>query len=469
MHNNSIKRDTLFISHATPEDNNFSLWLASRLRLLGYKVWLDKDNLLGGESFWGEIDQVIRNQAIKFLLVYSNNICHLDQPGVLKVGISKEFDLAETIARQDNLKDFILCLHIDNSPHNLFIGSNRLNHISFNQNWAIGLNDLLRKLESEKIQLIESDGSSKFFDSFKQSDKDNFKVIEKKEGYFSNYLPIINLPKSIAVNEGSLVNNESVMKEKLRNYIYSQIGSTYTHFFDKENPIDFSSSEHTLIAPIQAKQPKLVDIVDFEGSLVWPHDTIKNNVLNLLKETFHSLMSDRGLLWHEDAAQMKIYYYPISNPAAFKIRYKLNFNNPLEKEKRKSLVGDYLDLGNWHFGISAKPTLWPIVGYNIKSHIVFTTDGVQIWEDLGKMHTHRRKKGRRFFNVEWRDMLIAMLCSLKNGNGNIETFVTPSLLVKFSNIVARFTAEFGYIDPTDSERQDILAYQEYEELLIDEA
>lgn len=36
-------RDTLFISHATPEDNEFAIWIGSRLEMLGYKVWIDTD------------------------------------------------------------------------------------------------------------------------------------------------------------------------------------------------------------------------------------------------------------------------------------------------------------------------------------------------------------------------------------------------------------------------------------------
>ena len=65
-----MNKDTIFISHATPEDNDFTIWLASRLELLGYEVWLDKNALLGGEKLWETIDNTIRNKSIKFLLVY---------------------------------------------------------------------------------------------------------------------------------------------------------------------------------------------------------------------------------------------------------------------------------------------------------------------------------------------------------------------------------------------------------------
>ena len=58
-------RDTIFISHATPEDNEFTIWLASRLELLGFKVWVDKNKLIGGETFWNDIESAITDKAAK--------------------------------------------------------------------------------------------------------------------------------------------------------------------------------------------------------------------------------------------------------------------------------------------------------------------------------------------------------------------------------------------------------------------
>jgi hypothetical protein len=82
-------KDTIFISHATPEDNEFTIWLASRLELLGYKVWVDKNELLGGEVFWADIEDAIKNKAIKVLLVYSENIIDKENIGQLKIRNSK--------------------------------------------------------------------------------------------------------------------------------------------------------------------------------------------------------------------------------------------------------------------------------------------------------------------------------------------------------------------------------------------
>ena len=35
------QRDTLLLSHANPEDNEFTLWLALQLANEGYRVWCD--------------------------------------------------------------------------------------------------------------------------------------------------------------------------------------------------------------------------------------------------------------------------------------------------------------------------------------------------------------------------------------------------------------------------------------------
>jgi hypothetical protein len=41
-------RDVVFISHATPDDNEFVRWLGTRLTGYGYKVWADIFDLAGG-------------------------------------------------------------------------------------------------------------------------------------------------------------------------------------------------------------------------------------------------------------------------------------------------------------------------------------------------------------------------------------------------------------------------------------
>jgi hypothetical protein len=42
------ERSALFISHANPEDNTFTLWLGAKLAALGYEVWADVMKISGG-------------------------------------------------------------------------------------------------------------------------------------------------------------------------------------------------------------------------------------------------------------------------------------------------------------------------------------------------------------------------------------------------------------------------------------
>ena len=47
-----MERDTIFISHATPGDNDFVRWLGGQLTGRGYTVWADVFHLKGGTPFW---------------------------------------------------------------------------------------------------------------------------------------------------------------------------------------------------------------------------------------------------------------------------------------------------------------------------------------------------------------------------------------------------------------------------------
>lgn len=64
-------RDTIFVSHASSEDNEITLWLALRLAREGYPVWCDLTKLLGGEDFWVDAERVLRERTVKFLFVLS--------------------------------------------------------------------------------------------------------------------------------------------------------------------------------------------------------------------------------------------------------------------------------------------------------------------------------------------------------------------------------------------------------------
>jgi hypothetical protein len=65
-------RNKIFISHASPDDKNFTKWLALKLIGLGYEVWCDLLFLDKGADFWIRIEKEIRDSSSKFLVVLSS-------------------------------------------------------------------------------------------------------------------------------------------------------------------------------------------------------------------------------------------------------------------------------------------------------------------------------------------------------------------------------------------------------------
>src|SRR5271170_4787545 len=90
-------RDVLLLSHANPEDNEFTLWLALQLVNEGYRVWCDLTKLLGGEVFWDDIEEVIETRAVKVLYI-------LSRASNAKDGSLKELHFAQGVAKKEKLK-----------------------------------------------------------------------------------------------------------------------------------------------------------------------------------------------------------------------------------------------------------------------------------------------------------------------------------------------------------------------------
>ena len=150
-------KDTVFISHATPDDNIFAAWLATKLELCGYKVWVDLNNLNPSVDFWETIDKTIRENTIKFIFIASKTSCDARRDG-----IKKELAVADRMKRE--IPNFILPVRIDNVSFNEFpIEILRLNALDFSLDWAKGLEDVLKHLSDENIPKPNITNQSQFY------------------------------------------------------------------------------------------------------------------------------------------------------------------------------------------------------------------------------------------------------------------------------------------------------------------
>lgn len=447
----TIERNVIFISHATPEDNDFTIWLASRLQADGYEVWIDKHALLGGEKFWQEIDQVIRHRAIKFLLVYSENICYQKQRGILKDGIEKEKSMAEGIAKAGSLKDFIILLNVDASEYNLFIGADTLNQIPFYQNWAHGYAQLLKKFTKEG--LVPTKTSVGDFSRWYENEYVIYNGVKKlRELYYDSWWPIPELPQMFYMY---VFPNETVASQvqRISEYPASKISNIVTTFHDVpdfEITLEGHTSKIIFINKIELKVSDVLLGVAREG---FPSARdAQNHLKSLLQRIFHMIMRERDLYWHNMANNKPAYYFTRKFAPTIKFQYRHRSKKAI---KKKNIFGKHLS-SYWHFALSAKPVLTPQLAFSLKSHIVFTKDGYNLWDDKDKMHSARRQKGRLFFNEEWRDMLFAFLHALCHGKTSVETTLSPSFVLSLNPWTNIYQSDFGYSEPKEKNRHNIL-------------
>jgi hypothetical protein len=137
-------REALFISHASPEDNAFTLWLGAKLTALGYEVFADVLRLRGGDDWERVLESAIRDRAAKVLLAATPH-------GVQKQGVRNEITIAMQTAKKIGDDKFIVPLRL--APFDAPLQIAHAQHIDFSKSWAQGLSELLSLLTELKNSL----------------------------------------------------------------------------------------------------------------------------------------------------------------------------------------------------------------------------------------------------------------------------------------------------------------------------
>ena len=131
-------RPALFISHAAPEDNAFTLWLGAKLSAMGYEVWADVLRLRGGDDWQRKLEHALRHRASKVLLVANPR-------AVDKQGVRNEIQIASDVARKIGDTEFVIPLRL--APFEAPFLIAHAQYIDFQRGWAAGLAELLETLD----------------------------------------------------------------------------------------------------------------------------------------------------------------------------------------------------------------------------------------------------------------------------------------------------------------------------------
>lgn len=183
---NTSPRDHLFISYAY-EDEALAEWLALRLTSEGYKVWIDRFELLGGESYPVDIDHAIKRRTFRIIALLSRS--SLNKPNPLK-----ERTLALNIQRERG-EEFLITLNVDNlRPGEMDWMTSDITFIPFSESWAAGLAQLLKKLARVNAPKQVADGRQIAANAYLPTDT----LSQEPEYVYSNLLHIERIPAAIS-------------------------------------------------------------------------------------------------------------------------------------------------------------------------------------------------------------------------------------------------------------------------------
>ena len=212
---NGQARQALFISHASPEDNAFTLWLGAKLAALGYEVFADVLRLKGGDDWERILETAIRDKAAKFLLAATPH-------GVQKQGVRNEIAIATETAKRINDKSFIVPLRL--APFDAPLQIAHAQYIDFSKGWAPALGDLLALLSEAAVPKSGDAANAALWQGVQL--KDARTVSSTAERLVSNWLPIETVPERIIFYDFKGGISIGAAEKAIKDFRYPSLPST---------------------------------------------------------------------------------------------------------------------------------------------------------------------------------------------------------------------------------------------------
>jgi hypothetical protein len=451
---NPQMRDMVFVSHANPEDNEFARWVALQLAREGYPVWCDLTKLIGGETFWEDIQSAIRERTVKFLYV-------LSRASNTKPGTLDELEIARGIQRQASFRDFIIPLWIDDLPsQDFYSGLVRINAIRFQEGWATGLARLLEKLEQDAVPKRPDFNPEAVTHWWREHMSATVGMQRAPEQLVSNWYPLA--PTALYFHEltregpGSLAVSAPLPYPCVQHNQYLVSFAPATDLQGHLGP-DISittTHERRLNDPEAATAPR-----------IWTFAEERGKLYQLLREAWEGLIRARGLATHAFANNASAFFFTKGQVPSDTVSYAWSMG--LHSSRR--VVG-YRTVNErlryWHFALQAKPRIQhPWVGYVMKPHVLFSDDGEHLWESADRLHRARRSQCRGWWNDKWRDLIAGTVSWLAQGDATITLPVGTEATLHVGATPLWFTSPVSMDDGMLSDEPDGQSASEGEDAL----
>lgn len=392
-----LLREALFISHANPEDNAFSLWLGAKLAAMGYEVWADVMRLHGGADWQRELEEALRTRAVKVLVVCTPE-------SVAKQGVRNEIEIATKLSNELKDHEFIIPLKLKayDSPFRIA----HAQYVDFSGSWATGLAELVELL-SVTYKIPKQPGRS--MDAWLATQTlGATRLVQQNERLNSNWLRFKGLPAVIRYCEppaGFPI--EKFQARLLHQWPVVPFGNGIITFASPHK----GWLAQDLPARTVAKQRAHDFLRDGWTSLgIKPYEA-RRQFADLGNQAFEAFLSRRGLSSFDGSGGRRAWWGDIRAVPLTQIPFGW-----LHQKGRRQIVGQSGKRGvHWHYAISGQVRTAPLRHLRISSRLIFSENGMDAINDVKRMHRLRRSFAKSWRNARWRDMLSAFLWWLGEG------------------------------------------------------
>lgn len=421
-------RDIVFISKATPGDDEFALWLAPRLEAAGYKVFADVLVLEPGDRWRKVLTSTLQDRAVKLLLCCSDAT-------LAREGVQEEMGIGLDLAKSLPDPKFVIPLRLE--PYKKVFGIGELQYVDFHRGWAEGLAKLLDTLKRQKVP--RNAGGIEInphWESYRRRSAVPLK--DEPERLTSNWLRVAEAPDVIRYFEAKGAAAKEAVQAvcNTASFPTAMVGSGFLTFATLDE-INEGFVEAGRFAEVHTV-PLLEFVSQGSKNLRIEKQDASNIVVAMFRKAWEGFCRTRGLLEYRYSAAPGFH---ISSDLS-KIGGRIPWGH--QGERRWSMLRNAAKGHVWQFGVTALPGFWPYPHFKLKSRVLFApetaNDKGDPYDDTRKQHRLRRSVCKGWRNKQWHGRLRAFLELLSGDSAFITLPLSPSATIKLVALPILFTS-----------------------------
>lgn len=451
------KRNVIFISKGTPEDDDFVLWLAPRLEAHGYQTFADILTLEPGDRWRREITDTLQNKAAKMLL------CCRDVT-LAKAGVQEEIGIASDLVKELDDPRFIIPLRLE--PFKKLFGIGELQYVNFEGRWAEGFEELTDALSSQDVPCdpgrIEINPN---WENYKK--RRAIQIEDAPERLTSNWLRIAELPDSIRYFQPTGSISHQAMHRHCRDCLYP--AEVHQRGFFSFGDPDYIGREfeHVGRFSLTAEIPLMTFIDNGADSPSIRSREASNLVVSMLRQAWEGYCRERNLLQYNFSKFPAFHVTKEHVPLGKRLRWGT------QGENRSSMLRNKAQGKVWQFGVTALPNFWPFPHFKLKSRVLFADingdEAGEIYADKDLQHRYRRRICKGWRNKQWHGRMMAFLDLLSGDQAFLNLPLAPNAFVKLDASPLLFTSPVTTVlpdvmdDADEEEDTDTLGHAPYDD------